>query len=342
MADATGSTAKAGTEPFGTSAATGSVGKLQADDEATYGEDGTSEITSLASSVLQFRRENGRTYHAYGEGKYFMPNDEIETNRLDLQHNLCLLTQDGKLFVSPAGKDKPLKRVLDAGCGTGIWSVDFADEYPDVSVIGVDLSPIQPGFRPPNVEFFVDDLEADWTFSEPFDLIYLRLLTGSIKDWPRLFSQAFTNLAPGGYIELYDTVNPLTCDDGTLPDDAPVLRWNRLLVEASRKLGRPLDSVLDYKKQLVEAGFVNVEKVRYKWPMNPWPRDKKHKNLGAWTAENFSLGLEAVSLMLFTNVLGWSVDEVKAVLADVQRDVRNRGVHAYWPIYVVYAQKPVV
>lgn len=25
----------------------------------------------------------------------------------------------------------------------------------------------------------------------PFDLIYLRMLTGSIKDWPKLFSQAY-------------------------------------------------------------------------------------------------------------------------------------------------------
>jgi hypothetical protein len=33
--------------------------------------------------------------------------------------------QDNQLSISPAGKDKPLKRVLDAGCGTGIWTVDF-------------------------------------------------------------------------------------------------------------------------------------------------------------------------------------------------------------------------
>lgn len=62
----------------------------------------------------------------------------------DLQHNICILTQDNKLFISPAGLDRPLKRVLDAGCGTCIWSVDLADEFPEVSVCGVDLSPIQP------------------------------------------------------------------------------------------------------------------------------------------------------------------------------------------------------
>lgn len=41
------------------------------------------------------------------------------------------------------------------------------------------------------MEFFVDDLEAEWNFVRPFDFIYARMLSGSIKDWPKLFSQAF-------------------------------------------------------------------------------------------------------------------------------------------------------
>ena len=43
----------------------------------------------------------------------------------------------------------------------------------------------------PNVEFFVDDLEADWAFNKPFDFIYMRMLLGAIRDWPKLFSRAF-------------------------------------------------------------------------------------------------------------------------------------------------------
>jgi len=44
----------------------------------------------------------------------------------DLQHHIFLLSFDSALHICPAGKDgKPLKRVLDAGTGTGIWAVDF-------------------------------------------------------------------------------------------------------------------------------------------------------------------------------------------------------------------------
>ncbi|KAK4452012.1 Phosphoethanolamine N-methyltransferase [Podospora aff. communis PSN243] len=311
------------------------------DDDSLYGGSiSGSDTTSLASSVLKYRQENGRTYHAYKAGQYFLPNDDTENHRLDLQHNLCLLTQDDKLFLSPIGKGKPIKRVLDAGCGTGIWAIDFADEHPEASVVGVDLSPIQPEFIPPNLEFFVDDLESDWTFVQPFDFIYCRLLTGSILDWPKLFGQAFANLNPGGYIELFDTLNPLVSDDDTLTEDSALLKWNRLLVEASEKLGRPLNSCKNYRQQLVDAGFVNIVETHFKWPMNTWPKDSKYKNIGAWSAENFSQGVQAVSLMLFTNVLGWTVDQVEILLVDVRKDVKNRAIHGYWPIHVVYAQKP--
>lgn len=44
---------------------------------------------------------------------------------------------------------------------------------------------------PPNVSFFVDDVEADWTYSHPFDFIYMRMMIGSISDWGRLFKQAY-------------------------------------------------------------------------------------------------------------------------------------------------------
>lgn len=47
---------------------------------------------------------------------------------------------------------------------------------------------------PPNVEFFIDDLEADWTFVNPFDFIYLRCLNGSIRNWPKLINQAYESV----------------------------------------------------------------------------------------------------------------------------------------------------
>jgi len=36
--------------------------------------------------------------------------------------------------------------------------------------------------------------------------------------------------------------------------------------------------------------------------------------------------------MLFTNILGWSVEEVEVFLVDVRKDVKSRSIHAYWPV----------
>lgn len=39
--------------------------------------------TSVTSSIFAYEEENGRTYHAYKAGKYVMPNDEGEQERMD-------------------------------------------------------------------------------------------------------------------------------------------------------------------------------------------------------------------------------------------------------------------
>jgi hypothetical protein len=71
-------------------------------------ENGTidNSTTSIGSSILKYREENGRTYHAYKDGIYLRPNDEVEKDRLDLQHHLFTLTFDGKLFICPVAEKK--------------------------------------------------------------------------------------------------------------------------------------------------------------------------------------------------------------------------------------------
>lgn len=50
-----------------------------------------------------------------------------------------------KLFLAPLPEQFSGK-VLDAGCGTGIWSICMGDLFPAADIRGVDLSPIQPSW----------------------------------------------------------------------------------------------------------------------------------------------------------------------------------------------------
>ncbi|TKA51338.1 hypothetical protein B0A55_11958, partial [Friedmanniomyces simplex] len=132
--------------------------ELEPEDDAdsALGSDTESATTTLSESIYNYRREHGRTYHAYKDGKYIFPNDAREADRLDLQHHIFRLTFGNRLYFSPV---KEPKRALDIGTGTGLWAVEFADAHPDCEVIGIDLSPGQPTLVPPNLKFLIDDAE---------------------------------------------------------------------------------------------------------------------------------------------------------------------------------------
>ncbi|KAH7244432.1 S-adenosyl-L-methionine-dependent methyltransferase [Fusarium redolens] len=303
------------------------------DDDSAIGDDAASSTASINSSIMAYRTENGRTYHAFRESiNYVLPNDSSEQERLDLQHHLFSLTLGGKLYLSPIGDDKPLNRALDAGTGTGVWAIDFADAHPETQVIGIDLSPIQPNFLPTNLQFQVDDLEDEWTFSYPFDFVFARMMTGSIGDFPKFFTQSFNALSPGGWIECQDITFPAQCDDGSLEKDSFIDQWSSLMVEATNKFGRTAESAKFYKQQMIDAGFVNVTEVVYKWPTNRWPADPYYKELGFWCNHNIAGELSGLSMALFTRGLGWSAEEVEVFLAKVRTDMRDRRIHAWWPM----------
>jgi SAM-dependent methyltransferase len=158
-------------------------------------------------------------------------------------------------------------RVLDVGTGTGIWAMDFADEFSESFVIGTDLSPIQPMWVPTNCKFVIDDAESEWLYrpEEAFDYIHWRGLGGSIADWPKYYRQVWNHLKPGGWCEAQEYEAWLRSDDDSINQTSKALiQWIELVDEGSLKFGKKVNIAKLQKQFMTDAGFVDVRDDVYK------------------------------------------------------------------------------
>ncbi|KAF3017814.1 hypothetical protein E8E14_010496 [Neopestalotiopsis sp. 37M] len=340
-----------------------SPGAYTDDDEfipSDYDEESIADSTSVGSSVYNHSYHNGRRYHKFRHGRYPIPNDEAEQNREDMLHAMMLEVTNGKLFYAPIG-DYPQK-ILDLGTGTGIWAIEAGDKYPSAEVTGIDLSPIQPLWVPPNVKFLVDDVEDTWLNGDNIDFVHLRNMIPILKSPAKLLQDVYENLKPGGWVEMQDVDGAVHCDDGTLPDDWPVLVFCNLMVEAFSKLGTTSHAAMFGGKYLEEAGFVNIQHHTAKLPYGTWPKDRLvihvlcgfvddgrdlSSKAGKMTlrlvgnyyriaAEEFFPAMGAIQMPL----LGWSKAEMEVFFMQCRNAMRDDSVHAYGLMHFWSGQKP--
>lgn len=143
------------------------------------------------------------------------------------------------------------------------WLV--GDKFESANVLGIDLSPIQPEWVPPNVRFMVDDVESPWLHPpNHFDYIHSRHTIMAIKDWPQLFRRAIEHLRPGGWMEMQEIHHFPVSSNNTMARDHPVAQFWDLINVGLNKLDVDFKAVRSgsLAAMMREAGFVNVvEKV---------------------------------------------------------------------------------
>lgn len=316
------------------------------DTDSAYGDEISTYTASVRSSIYDYPERYGRTYHAYQEGRYTLPTDEAELDRLDIHHHLILRAMQSRLYFAPIPDDLA-GRVLDIATGTGIWPIDFADMHPAATVIGNDLAPTQPTMVPPNVSFYIDDVEDNWNYPEreAFDFIHARFLAGAIADWPKLLRQCYAHTKPGGYVEFQDWNTWLYSQDGTLPAESALNKFHQMSCAGRHAQGYNMRPGPDLEQYFKDAGFVNIEVQKIRLPLGPWPKDKFTKEIGIINLVQMEKAVEAICLAVFTQLPPeaggpWSWEAVQVFLADIRKDMRNKKIHGLYDFFVVHGRRP--
>jgi SAM-dependent methyltransferase len=205
--------------------------------------------------------------------------------------------------------------------------MDMGDNYPSATITGVDLSPTQSEWVPPNVYFEVDDIEEPWTYNRKFDYIHQRFMVGSIRDWPNLMKQCFDNLKPGGWVELCDWDYEPHRPDGTIDKrDNWIVKWHSLVIDTcAEKIGVHPNPPPEFKAWATAAGFEDVREVVFQVPVGGWAKNPKLKEIGRYYRYSLEEGLDSITLRIFTQLLGYTLTEAKATNAMFRNAIKENN-----------------
>ncbi|KAL2760072.1 hypothetical protein ACRALDRAFT_1079062 [Sodiomyces alcalophilus JCM 7366] len=304
------------------------------------------DSASLTSSIRQHNYEYGLRYHGYRPGLYSFPNDEAEQERDVVMHELSIRFWEERYFLAPVEKQLEMRaQVLDLATGIGIWCEQMADKYPLSSFEGIDLSPIQSAEVPPNVRFYVDDMEHEqgWNVDgNKFDFIHLRHTLHSVRNMPELFRRAYEHLKPGGYFEVQEVECIVRCDDGTVkPGHEYALRtWLDAVASGLRtRCGSDLRAISYATAEMRAAGF-EVEEHCRKCPVGTWAADERRRVCGGLLAESLIAGIWGLSARPLA-AIGWTRPQIEMLLVTVRDHVRDPRNHAYMNFFTIYGRKPL-
>ena len=157
------------------------------------------------------------------------------------------------------------------------------------------------------------------------------MLFSCFKDPAGVIASAFKALENGRYLEMMDVNFPLRSIDDSLKGTA-LGKWSTLLIEGAKALGKDWTCTSKYPQYFRDAGFVDIQIVKYQWPTNPWAKSEQQKILGRWLQQNLLDGVSAMSMAALTRGLKMSASEVELFLVDVRNDIQDRHIHAYCPM----------
>ncbi|CAG8484135.1 7924_t:CDS:2 [Acaulospora colombiana] len=193
---------------------------------------------SSQCSISDDDKRDQTAYEYINKRKYFssyiLPLDSDEVDRLTLQHYIFNNIWGGD-FSSPVCDllERGGAKVLDVGCGPGVFVLEMANKYPKNSFVGMDIANNYPLFiKPENASFQRADITNGLPFPDnSFDFVYMRfmMLAITIENWQFAIDELVRVCKPGGWIEVMER------DIYWYNEGEMVNEWRTRVVEGLRK-----------------------------------------------------------------------------------------------------------
>ncbi|CAG8505306.1 1960_t:CDS:2 [Ambispora gerdemannii] len=143
-----------------------------------------------------------------GKNKYKISLNEHDIDRHQQLHYAWRLVWETN-YSSPVGhvlKNRNNVRILDVGCGSGVWLLEMAANYQNANFFGVDIVESFPTeIKPPNVRFQLVDLQNGLPYPEEyFDFVVIRNMQTefTVPEWREtILPELQRVLKSGGFIE---------------------------------------------------------------------------------------------------------------------------------------------
>lgn len=246
------------------------------------------------------------------------------------------------------------QKILEVGCGTGNVCRQLAQQYPEATVLGVDITPVPPfANTPPNISYIKGDIKQVASsdprlISGDLDYIYERLLISGMTSWPSHIRKMAALLRSGGYLEMHEaacrwykcsSASPLVPhdDDHEISADWP---WWATVLRGAEQLGLDFDIGCNAQRYMRDAGLVDVVVKRYVVPLGTWLAGERPetRSLGAQQGESLREVFMDHVLPGVTRGLGIAAEDMRRMREESRRCLEN-GEGKYWYFYVTVGRK---
>ncbi|WPG97242.1 Hypothetical protein R9X50_00001400 [Acrodontium crateriforme] len=275
--------------------------------------------------------------------QYTLPRNAVESQRLNLQHELI---SAATTYVLHPRIEKGLPkevRIADLGTGTGIWMQAVAKNSPaSWQLTGFDMSDGQfpPADKRGRCAYEVLDalgtVPPKW--QESFDVVHIRYLIAALTgdEWKKVASTAHKLLRSGGFIQWHEANFQAIRTVQNVPGAS--LRAERMLVklfvEAHNRHGKLLQSDVHGLSQLLQSsGFENLEE-----DIISADRVAEHR-LSVSQVGHKAMHFSLRQIVQQDPRIGLTVEQVDELARKGESEIENGDVYTSWDMHIVTGQK---